>query len=119
MKTIENNQSTIVFRYRGDIIEEMLRNSSGKLDRFAKAMRKYPPIYVTDLVADLERTKIVGRRKSVMCRGGFEQMSFFLPNLVTSKISRSSRRRELVHGTNNTKHGLKRQKHGLMRTGAA
>ncbi len=45
IKTIESNQSTIMFQYRGDINEDILRKSTGQLARFEQAFDKYPPVY--------------------------------------------------------------------------
>ena len=45
IKTIESNQSTVMFWYRGDVNEDVLRNSSGQLARFGQALEKYPPVY--------------------------------------------------------------------------
>ncbi len=50
ISTIENNQSTVLFWDREDIARQILRNSSGQPERIEKALAKYPPIYVNDLV---------------------------------------------------------------------
>ncbi len=50
MELIENNQSTIMFLFRGRNHEEILRNSTGQLERYAKALDKYPPIYGSDIL---------------------------------------------------------------------
>jgi alpha-galactosidase/6-phospho-beta-glucosidase family protein len=56
---IENSKSTIMFRYREHIIEEILRNSIG--DRFEKALEQNPAIYSADFIAHTGRIKDVDR----------------------------------------------------------
>ncbi len=51
---IESNQSTIMFIYRDDYADKILR--SGKLDRFKKAIEKYAPFYANDFNSDLDGT---------------------------------------------------------------
>ena len=46
IKTIESNQSTVMFRNRGHIFVNMIRNSTGQLARFGRAFDKYPPVYL-------------------------------------------------------------------------
>src|ERR1700679_347232 len=46
IKTIESNQSTIMFRYRQHINEDIIRKSTGQLARFGQALDKYPPVYL-------------------------------------------------------------------------
>ncbi len=48
IKTIESNQSTIMFQYRGDITEDILHNTSGQQARFRPALNKYPPVYLDE-----------------------------------------------------------------------
>jgi hypothetical protein len=45
IKTIESNQSAVMFHYGGDVNEDIVRNSSGNLARFRQAFNKYPPVY--------------------------------------------------------------------------
>ena len=45
IKTIESNQSTIMFEFQGHISEGIIRNSTGQLARFRQAFDKYPPVY--------------------------------------------------------------------------
>jgi hypothetical protein len=45
IKTIESNQLTVMFGYRGDTDEDMIRNSTGQLARFGQTLDKYPPEY--------------------------------------------------------------------------
>ncbi len=45
IKTVESNQSTIMFDSRGHDTEDMMRNSTGRLARFEQAFQKYPPVY--------------------------------------------------------------------------
>ena len=60
IKTIEKNETTIMFYTRGIAIDTMFRNSTGELERFGKALAKYPPAYE----ADLENgTEIVDRMR--------------------------------------------------------
>lgn len=66
LEQIESNQSTVMFRYRGDTIEKILRNrSGGELDRFGLALEKYTPIYASDFAPKLDGAIIVGRRLKV------------------------------------------------------
>jgi hypothetical protein len=58
IRTIENNQTTLMFYGRGILVEAMFRNSTGELERFGRALDKYPPLYETDFVGG---TEIVGR----------------------------------------------------------
>jgi hypothetical protein len=48
IKTIENNESRVMFVNRGQLVEKMLRDDSTNL--FAKAVQKHAPIYATDLM---------------------------------------------------------------------
>ena len=48
IKTIESNQSTIMFSNRGAVTEDMIRNSTGQLARFGQALDKYPPVYMNE-----------------------------------------------------------------------
>ncbi len=51
LEGVENNQTTIMFNYRGQFTEKILRNSTdGDLYRFEQAMEKYPPIYKDDFI---------------------------------------------------------------------
>jgi hypothetical protein len=45
IKTIESNQSTIMFGNRGSFSENIIRSSTGQLARFRQALIKYPPVY--------------------------------------------------------------------------
>lgn len=45
IKVIETNQSSMMFEFQGHIVEQILRNSSGELAHFGKALLKYPPAY--------------------------------------------------------------------------
>jgi hypothetical protein len=48
IRTVENNQTTIMFFDRGDIAEKILRSTSiGH-----RLLEKYPPIYINDLVTN-------------------------------------------------------------------
>jgi hypothetical protein len=49
-----------MFSSRGHILEEVLRNSTtGKLERFVKALDKYPPVYEIDITPG--KKKIFGQ----------------------------------------------------------
>jgi hypothetical protein len=45
IKTIESNQSTVMFKYRRDFNQDIIRHSTGQLTRFGQALDKYPPAY--------------------------------------------------------------------------
>ena len=45
IKTIESNQSTIMFYSRGASAENIIPKSTGQLARFGQALDKYPPVY--------------------------------------------------------------------------
>ncbi len=42
-----------MFGYRGDIYEDIIRNSTGQLARFGQALDKYPPVYKDKYNMDL------------------------------------------------------------------
>jgi hypothetical protein len=50
VKAIENNQSRVMFLLPNDQIEQTLLNAD--LFGFARALKKHPPIYATDLTED-------------------------------------------------------------------
>jgi hypothetical protein len=53
IQTIESNQSTMMFLIRGHISENMIRNSTGRLARFGRALNEYPPVYWDEYRMDL------------------------------------------------------------------
>jgi hypothetical protein len=55
MKTIENNQSRLMFAYHEHILEDTLRSDDSELDRFSLALKKYPPVYGSELTDNLYR----------------------------------------------------------------
>jgi hypothetical protein len=58
LKTIENNQTTVMFRYKEHTIDKLIRYSNGELDRIEVAIEKYPPLYANSLTSDLNRAHI-------------------------------------------------------------
>ncbi len=58
IQIIENNQTTIMFRYPNHTIDKLIRYSDGELDRIEVAMNKYPPVYAIHLTPDLDRPHI-------------------------------------------------------------
>ncbi len=45
LRAVESNKFAMMFLYPKDMAEIILRNSSGELAPFGKAMEKYSPIY--------------------------------------------------------------------------
>jgi hypothetical protein len=52
VQRLENNQSTLLFQYRGDTASEIVRNHDGEFKRIGNVIEKYPPIYLIDLAPD-------------------------------------------------------------------
>ncbi len=73
IKTIESNQSAIMFQNRGHINEDIIRNSTGQLARFGPALDKYPPVYrneygYTDVYKLLTKHQIIFIRRKLCDR---------------------------------------------------
>jgi hypothetical protein len=57
----------MLFRNRGNFVERILLDTTidGSGDRFINVVDKYPPIYLSDLIADDNDTVIVGHTNNV------------------------------------------------------
>ena len=62
IKSIESNQSTIMFTSRGHINEDIIRNSTGQLARFGRALDKYPPVYY-DQYGKMDMSELLTKHK--------------------------------------------------------
>ena len=63
INTIESNQSLIMFWWRGDINENIIRNSTGQLARLGRALNKYPPVYWYDDYERMDLHKLLTKQQ--------------------------------------------------------
>ena len=62
LQTIENNQTALMFEYKNNLNEKILRDNNG----FATLLDKYPPIFANDLSVEVYGTKSVDYNKGAV-----------------------------------------------------